>query len=65
MPHLDVNEGTLFFGKRGMFTVSGATNPTSLGIDPKLVMKDTIEDEDFLAARVYMRIKYRIGSPAH
>jgi hypothetical protein len=65
MPHLDVNEGTLFFGKRGMFTVSGATNPTSLGIDPKLVMKDTIEDINFFAARMHMGIKYGIRGPAH
>jgi hypothetical protein len=28
-------------------------------------MKDTIEDIDFFAAQMNMRVKYRIGSPAH
>jgi hypothetical protein len=40
MPYFDVHEGALIFGKRGMFTIAGAAYPTSLGADPKLIMKD-------------------------
>jgi hypothetical protein len=65
MPYLDVNQGAFFISERGMFAVSGATNPTSLGIDPKLIMKYAIEDVYFLAAWMHMGVKYRIGSPAH
>jgi hypothetical protein len=65
VPYLDVNEGALFFGKRGMFTVSGATNPTTLGIGPKLVMKDAIENVDFLATRMHMGVKHGIRGPAN
>jgi hypothetical protein len=42
MPYFDVNQGTLFFGKGSMFAVAGTTYPTSLGIDPKLIVKDAI-----------------------
>jgi len=40
MPYFDVNEGALFFGKRGMFAIAGAAYPTSLRVDPKLIVKD-------------------------
>jgi hypothetical protein len=65
MPYFDVNKGTPLFGKRGMFAITGTAYPASLGIDPKLVMKDAIQDVNFLAARMNMRVKYRIGSPAY
>jgi hypothetical protein len=65
MPYLDVNQGALFISKRGMFAVSGTAYPTSLGIGPKLIMKYAIQDIYFLAARMHMWVKYRIGSPAH
>jgi hypothetical protein len=42
MPNFDVNQGALFFGKGGMFAVAGTAYPTSLGIDPKLIVKDAI-----------------------
>jgi hypothetical protein len=40
MPYFDVNKGTLFFGKWGMFAISGTAYPASLGVDTKLIMKD-------------------------
>jgi hypothetical protein len=65
VPYLDVNESALFSSKRGMLTIAGATYPASLGVDPKLIMKDAIQDVNVLAARMNMGVKYRIGSPAH
>jgi hypothetical protein len=65
MPYFDVNQGALFFGKWGMFAVTRAAYPTPFGVDPKLIVKDAIQDINFLAARMNMRIKYRIGSPAY
>jgi hypothetical protein len=65
MPYFDVNKGTLFFGKWGMFAITGTAYPASLGIDPKLIVKDAIQDVNFLAARMYMGIKYGIRGPAN
>ena len=65
MPYFDVNEGALFFGKRGMFAIARTAYPASLGVGPKLIVKDAIQDVNFFTARVNMRVKYRIGSPAH
>jgi hypothetical protein len=42
MPYFDVNQGALFFGKWGMLAIAGTAYPTSLGIDPKLIVKDAI-----------------------
>jgi hypothetical protein len=65
MPYFDVNEGALFFSERSMLAIAGTTYPASLGVGPKLIVKDAIQNENFLAAGMHVGIKHRIGSPAH
>jgi hypothetical protein len=63
VPYLDVNERAFRSSKGGVFAVTGAANPAPHGIGSKLIMKDAIEDVNFLAARMNMGIKDRIRSP--
>jgi hypothetical protein len=65
VPYLDINQSALAFGERRMLAIAGTTYPASLGVGPKLIVKNAIQDINFLAAGMHVGIKHRIGSPAH
>jgi len=65
MTRFDINQGTLGPGKGRMLTVARTANPRAGRIATVLIMKDPLQDKNFLASGMNVPIEHRVRAPFH